>query len=332
METAHRLKLVESVCTLITICSYTVPSSLLPQKVRNMVCRFNLIKRPWNWRNRESRTVPFIQVLGLFTKFCVSNHRRRIYSDWQALQGNDSFPWSALGGRGKIARKGSSRVGQEWGKEKSLRSSISFLTRPSSCQASLKVTFPPLLPLPLATPVKQASYYRTNRNAFKQCIPIFHGLLETALNNVVSPLKVVMQIHHTVCRILNHLSESSQRVLNQVTQWILQREQTKSWKSPQHVVRWGVGGGGLWEKYRCTVFMLPRWNSEKNQNSLNYESKLRLNYRRVTRETSVIGPIDALFCQEWNYLNVLANWCIMAKWAKWPSVIPLTYGMETESM
>lgn len=84
METAHRLKLVESVCTLITICSYTVPSSLLPQKVRNMVCRFNLIKRPWNWRNRESRTVPFIQVLGLFTKFCVSNHRRRIYSDWQA--------------------------------------------------------------------------------------------------------------------------------------------------------------------------------------------------------------------------------------------------------
>lgn len=124
--------------------------------------------------------------------------------------------------------------------EKSLRLSISFLTRPSSCQASLKVTLPPLLPLPLATPVKQASYYRTNRNTFKQCIPIFHGLLVTALNNVVSPLEVLMQIHHTVCCILNHLSESSQRVLNQVTQWILEREQTKSWKSPQHVVRWGV--------------------------------------------------------------------------------------------
>ena len=89
METAHRLKLVKSVSTLITIYSYTVPSSLLPQKVRNMVCRFNLTKRPWNWRNRESRTVLFIQVLGLFTKFCVSNHRRWIYSDWQALQGNE---------------------------------------------------------------------------------------------------------------------------------------------------------------------------------------------------------------------------------------------------
>ena len=113
----------------------------------------------------------------------------------------------------------------------------------------------------LVIPVKQASCYRANRNALKQCISILHGLLETAVNNVVSPLEVFMRIHHTVCRILNHLSESSQRVLNQVTQWILQREQTKRWKSPQQVLT-------LRQVQMC-FFHAASVKFRKNQNSLN---------------------------------------------------------------
>lgn len=173
------------------------------------------------------------------------NSRPWIYSDWQTLQGNEKranrtheITKGALGMR---ERKIPSFIDllpdttfEFSGQPQSHPSPSSFTIR-NTCQASFILS------------------YQTN--AFKQCVSIFHGLLETAVDNVFSPLEVFLQIHHTVWRILNHLSESSQRVLNQVTQWILQREQTKRWKSPQHVVTMR-----MWNKYTCAFSMLPRGN------------------------------------------------------------------------